>query len=577
MNQFKNIWISVSIILLMFTAYAKAAGPAQTIRIVLPSNAGSIAQRASQILAREITERSGAKVSTEGKADFTIELAVEPGIGAEGFTIADSKNSSVKITGNDENGLLYGVGKFLHTSRYDQKGFTPGKWHGKDIPKGEMRGMYFATHFNNWYEAASDEERLRYVESLALWGINSLVVHYPNQWFTGLDDPKSIAWFRKIKLLLNDAKTVGMRIGILQCPNAGFTSAPKEFLATPSKRCWGHMLCPSKPAARKLLLTNWEELLGQFSDTGLNFVVYWPYDEGGCACDQCALWGANAYPKLSKEFASIARTKFPKAQNIVSTWFFDKDPNDPVNILFLKDGEYAGLDKYLQENPGWADYIMTDAHRSFPDYPLKVGIPDGLPMINFPEISMWGQFPWGGYGANPMPERFQNLWKEVKGKISGGFPYSEGIYEDINKVIYSQFYWNAGKPAMETVKEYIAYEYSPAVVDEVAKAITLLEQNHDRQHITASASEAFALIEKADAKLSPQARQSWRWRMLYVRAQIDKELFRTGGKLEGPVLKAAFDEVIRISHAENSLEWVHPPKINDPNAEGKPVPKALYY
>ena len=65
-------------------------------------------------------------------------------------------------------------------------------------------------------------------------------------------------------------------------------------------------------------------------------------------------------------------------------------------------------------------------------------MPGGLPLLNFPDISMYGQNPWGGYGANPHPGRLQQRWDETKKKLSGGFPYSEGIYEDINKVICAQ-------------------------------------------------------------------------------------------------------------------------------------------
>ena len=62
-------------------------------------------------------------------------------------------------------------------------------------------------------------------------------------------------------------------------------------------------------------------------------------------------------------------------------------------------------------------------------------MPGGFPLLNFPEISMWNQGPWGGYGANPFPNRLQQRMNEIKGKLSGGFPYSEGIYEDLNEVI----------------------------------------------------------------------------------------------------------------------------------------------
>ena len=80
-------WLWISIFLL--SSCTSPEGPAQSVKIVLSSEAGGVARRASEILAREITLRSGAKVSTEGKADFTLELAIESGIGSEGYTIAE--------------------------------------------------------------------------------------------------------------------------------------------------------------------------------------------------------------------------------------------------------------------------------------------------------------------------------------------------------------------------------------------------------------------------------------------------------------------------------------------------------
>ena len=66
-----------------------------------------------------------------------------------------------------------------------------------------------------------------------------------------------------------------------------------------------------------------------------------------------------------------------------------------------------------------------------------------------PEIGMHETFPWGGCGATPLPARAQLQWDRVKSQVAGGFPYSEGIYEDITKAVYSQFYWS-DRPAAET-------------------------------------------------------------------------------------------------------------------------------
>ena len=54
----------------------------------------------------------------------------------------------------------------------------------------------------------------------------------------------------------------------------------------------------------------------------------------------------------------------------------------------------------------------------------KVG---GLPTLDFPEYSMFSGCPWGGYGANPVPQAMQSDWNSHGGMISGGMPYSEGI------------------------------------------------------------------------------------------------------------------------------------------------------
>jgi hypothetical protein len=58
------------------------------------------------------------------------------------------------------------------------------------------------------------------------------------------------------------------------------------------------------------------------------------------------------------------------------------------------------------------------------------------------------------------------------------------------------------------------------------------------------------------------ARTAWRWRIFYLRALIDKELFERKGKLEGETLKASFEELTRICHAENAHSMpIKPPQL----------------
>jgi hypothetical protein len=245
-------------------------------------------------------------------------------------------------------------------------------------------------------------------------------------------------------------------------------------------------------------------------------------------------------------------------------------------------GEWQGLAEAMAKDKSWVAFIMggtigveqaarlgmAGVGEGYPQYPQKNGAPGSLPLVNFPEISMWGMYPWGAYGANPQPGRIQKFWTKESPLLSGGLLYSEGIFEDINKAIYSQLFWKKDRDVKEIAREYIAYEYSPEVVDDTLAAIDILEgslttdyNKAQRDKLTESVCHAFELVKMVDAKLSLQARHSWRWRILYLRAMIDCEMFKQKGKLEGAALKQALDELTEIYHAENTDAVLKPPKL----------------
>jgi hypothetical protein len=196
--------------------------------------------------------------------------------------------------------------------------------------------------------------------------------------------------------------------------------------------------------------------------------------------------------------------------------------------------------------------------------------------------------PWAGYGANPCPMHLQKVWNKYGSFMIGAFPYSEGIYEDINKAICAQLYWDPNRTTMDITKEYIYFEYSPKVIDEVLEAIYILESNNPRtvnievleaidilnannckatvernvndfkHEIKESALKAYELIKSADARFDSRTRNSWRWRILYLRALIDSEIFKNNS-LKGQTIKESFEELIEIYHAQKAQWRVKPP------------------
>ncbi len=62
--------------------------------------------------------------------------------------------------------------------------------------------------------------------------------------------------------------------------------------------------------------------------------------------------------------------------------------------------------------------------------------PERWVLTSFPEISMTGHRPWGTAGAAALPQRWSGQFDELREKTVGGWPYSEGIYEDLNKFLW---------------------------------------------------------------------------------------------------------------------------------------------
>ncbi|MCX6880517.1 MAG: hypothetical protein NTW21_42935 [Verrucomicrobia bacterium] len=549
-----------------------ADGSAKLVRVVLPEKPNDLIGRIVVVFARQVENRCPARVITTGEAPQTVELAVEKGIGAEGYRIEDRQGGGVRIAGNDERGLVAGVGKFLRTSRYDKGGFTPGTWRGTSVPTRQVRGIYFATHFHNYYHDAPVEEIERYVEDLALWGLNELAVWYDAHHFDGVDDPKAVEFRKRLHAIMAAAKRVGMDVSLTLIGNEAYGNSPAELRATPGVGRGGYYpcaVCPSKPEGMKYILKLLGEWFDGVADLKPRSVWIWPYDQGSCGCAECNPWGSKGFMKCVTEVGNLARTKMPGTKIVLSTWMIDQ-------------GEWGGIKEQLTRNKGLADEILLEPSVGPGIDPKELG----LPIFGFPEISMHNTFPWGGFGATPLTARSQGQWNAAKGISSGGFPYSEGIYEDLTKAVYGQFYWN-DQPAAETVKEYIAFEVSPDVVVDVAGVVKTLEQNHHWRwwpglldgvklemdwfpskgaapQADPGAEEAYAAMQRVDGLLTPQAKKTWRWRQLYLRALLDSELKTNNGK-PNERCNEAFAELIKIYHAENAIDTVRPPLPKDWN------------
>ncbi len=520
----------------------------------------------SLAILKDRIERRGSVEVRRGDERPDIVLSIRANLPEDAFAIEDDSRA-VRIAGGSSRGLLYGVGKFLRTSQYEGS-FSPSRWRGVSAPQGTLRGMYFAMHFHNWYHVASDAQIVRYTEDLALWGVNAIMVIFPAINLAGWDDPEADLAIRRIQMYANAARDLGLMVAI-GAGNTLFQSTPKHLLAAPlpdplkRRGNSGFPVCPSNPEGMAAILDMHRRLFEKLSPAAVDLMCLWPYDEGGCACAKCARWGANGYLRVSRALADLARRQYPKLKVVLSTWTFDTPP----------EGEWEGLARSLEQDGGWVDYILADSHEDFPRYPLDHGVPGRAALVNFPEISMWGNWPWGGFGAHILPRRFQRLWDQAKHVLAGGFPYSEGIYEDMCKAIISQFYWDRDRSAEDTLREYAAYEYSPAVVEDVLAIVDLLETTASQAQMNqpvdpANVRKAAELAQAVEARLGEYARQNWRWEILRIRTILDRERF-AGEGLKTPPAEAAMRRLIEIYHCQEEITDPYHHRVRPPLDTGK--------
>jgi hypothetical protein len=521
---------------------------------------------------------------------FRLDLTLTDHEYGEGYeVINDHDESAVEIRASVVCGLYAGVGAFLRSCKFSGTGFLPMIADGISLPEKSFRGMYFATHFNNFYHSADPERIAAYVEDISLFGLNTLVVWFDMHHFTGIEAPEAIKMVERLATIYRAAKQVGMSIGLTLLANEGYHDSPAKLRADGKGRkngykedigIFGVELCPSKPAGEALILKWRDDVFHAIRDAlngiSLDYVCIWPYDQGGCTCEECVPWGSNGFLRIAPKVADLAKKYFPAVKIILSTWDFD----------VFYDGEWDGFKKVFSNDPKWVDTLLVEPRSEYKTFPSRNHELWDLPQIGFPEISMMYCTPWGGFGANPYPEYIRGIWSVSGGELDGGFAYSEGVFEDINKFLISRAYWTGKCVPEMALQEYVA-AYFPGLPENngVAEALALMETTLLRTRYlkdstkpaypsglmdfdpegtryvikeTANIEKIYETIIAADTNLSAQIRNSWRWRIVFLRAVIDHELL--GHDFNSTqVCVDAYRELIKIYSSPNVYWWVRPP------------------
>ena len=250
----RQLWCACCMALFSTLVLSTVAVPdlSHNVRVVLSPTAAAdptrpFAIRTAGIIKRVITSRCNASVELPAAAaaaaaprpsasTVVVELSIDASLGEERYSVRANASApaSVTITGGDVRGLLFGAGRFLRTSQYDgppAAPFTPSTWRGADAPRlpGSFRAAYFAVHYDNFYAAAPVSDVAAYVEDIALWGVNTLIVLLPGpsafargERTTAPDAPQLPQLRNRTRVLLQLAARIGLSPGVIVVPNQGF-------------------------------------------------------------------------------------------------------------------------------------------------------------------------------------------------------------------------------------------------------------------------------------------------------------------------------------------------------------------
>lgn len=508
------------------------------------------------VVADLVAKRIAARTAPSDAArPLVVRLALDRRVKGEN-AIVTVKAGRAEIRAGRFRGLVFGAGLLLRTARYGERTFSLADGEYRFEPKKSLRMCYLARHFLNWYHLATPEELTTYIDDLVLWGHNAFNVpySYPTPGKNGNFEQASVAVVTRIHAL-----DCGL------CVGGGGNQAPEDTSeclrgvpnSDPKRGNLGFNVCISKPGGMEFVCNFRKKRLAELVGSEPDYFSYWPFDEGGCECDQCKPWGGNGFLRMIERLRALNAADFPKAKTIVSTWVFHDD-------------DWAGLYKWLETHEG-VDYILADSHTDFPKYPLEHPVPKGIPLITFPEISMWGRSSWGGYGATALPRRFTRLFRQVERIADGFMSYSEGLYEDINKVVVNGLYVNPSTDTADILRAYAAYELPGTDPGDFVRLCDLFEANHefpghrarpnfkdipeDSPELAAyrlRAEEACRLVERMERRLLPSFRTAWRWRLVCLRAKIDREILATR-QAAPESARPYFEELVKLYHAERQL------------------------
>jgi len=205
-----------------------------------------------------------------------------------------------------------------------------------------------------------------------------------------------------------------------------------------------------------------------------------------------------------------------------------------ISLQGFNDSQVDYFYEYLKENnPEWLTGVVSG-----PSSPAlaetRFRLPRKYKHISYPDIThtIRCQYPvldWdqafalteGREVCNPQPFYYAKIHNRYASFTDGFISYSDGVHDDVNKIIWSQLAWNPKKDVNQVTEEYARYFFGPSLAEPAANGISALERNWvGPLEVNGAVETTFAFWQNLELK-NPGLKDNWRWQQLVMRCYYD--------------------------------------------------------
>lgn len=237
---------------------------------------------------------------------------------------------------------------------------------------------------------------------------------------------------------------------------------------------------------------------------------------------------ADEFIKRTKAISKVLKENHPKALMYPSAQAPHKY-NDWGDALI----------KELEKEPEEIDGLIMGPNHAFPMHELRAKTPQKYPMRFYPDIThnVRCEYPvhflnddWhyafastlSRESVNPRSVEFQTLHRLFSHYTIGSVSYSEGVHDDLNKMVWSLLEFDDTYPLREAVRDYVRYFFYGTDTEYLTDAIFGLEKNWEGDpHNNPSINNTYRAFWELKNDY-PTLSSNWRFLLLYFRACCDK-------------------------------------------------------